>query len=185
MSQRVTLPYWSFNWLLYCFGVLASEDMAAFEPQQTHHIQADEYLRRRQASNGCPSGYYLENGRCYLRDRGLTGGQIGGIVVGAVAGFLLLLTAVWHRKRISRFMKRSNGSRKPTNKEGDGSTGDTEATELDGGNVGAGRVAELSPQERPHMLEEWGRHGGRGHELPGSYEAHGTSELDGASVSRT
>lgn len=45
-------------------------------------------------------------------------------------------------------------------------------------------LAELSPQERPQLLDEWGRHGSRGNELSGDQEARGISELDGTSVSR-
>lgn len=122
---------------------------------------------------------------------GLSGGQIGGISVGAVVGFLLLVAAGWlivrHLVRISRFMDKfdSSHSSKPATKEGgDTMTGAAETT-VDSGSVGAGQVlTELSPQERPQLLEEWGRHGSRGPELTGSYEAHGISELDSASVDR-
>lgn len=118
---------------------------------------------------------------------GLTPGQIGGISAGAVVGFLLLVAVGWlivrHLVRISRFMDKFDISRQETVKERDGS-GDTrgaEVTVLDSGNVVARQdVTELSPQQRPQMLEEWGRHGSRGPELAGSYGAHGISELDSA-----
>lgn len=122
---------------------------------------------------------------------GLSGGQIGGISAGAAVGFLLLVAAGWlivrHLVRISRFMDKFDSSHnsKPATKEGgDTMTGAAETT-LDSGGVGAGQfLTELSPQERPQLLEEWGRHGSRGPELTGSYEAHGISELDSASVDR-
>ncbi|KAI7773790.1 hypothetical protein LA080_009867 [Diaporthe eres] len=121
---------------------------------------------------------------------GLVGGQIGGISAGAVVGFLLLVAFGWlivrHLNRISRFMDKFDNSRKSTTIEEDGNTRGVEVTRLDTGNVGAGQpLTELSPQERPQLLDEWGRHGSRGPELTGSYEAHGISELDDASVART
>lgn len=122
---------------------------------------------------------------------GLTGGQIGGISAGAVVGFLLLVAVGWlilrHLVRISRFMDKFDVSRKSAEKErdGGGNSRGAEVATLDGGNVGSGQVlTELSPQERPQLLEEWGRHGSRGPELTGNHEAHGMSELDSASVSR-
>lgn len=121
---------------------------------------------------------------------GLTGGQIGGIVAGVVVGFLLLVAGGWlimrHLVRISRFMDRFDTSRKSDTKEGLGDDRGAVVTEVDGGNVRTGHeLTELSPQERPQMLEEWGRHGSRGPELSGSYEAHGVSELDSGSVMRS
>lgn len=124
---------------------------------------------------------------------GLTAGQIGGISAGAVVGFLLLVALGWlivrHLIRISRFMDNFNKNRelpeKPIIKE-DSHGRAVELTEIDSSNGGNGEmVTELSPQERPQLLEEWGRHGSRGNELTGSYEAHGLSELDSASVVRT
>lgn len=124
----------------------------------------------------------------------LTGGQIGGISAGAVVGFLLLVAGGWlimrRLIRISRFMDRFDDARgtpdKPTTKEGEPHARDTEQSILDENNVGAGQtMTELSPQERPQLLEEWGRHGSRGNELPGSYTAHGVSELDSSTVART
>lgn len=121
---------------------------------------------------------------------GQVGGQIGGISAGAVVGFLLLVAFGWlivrHLVRISRFMDKFDNSHKSTTKEEDGNTRGVEVTRLDTGNVGAGQpLTELSPQERPQLLDEWGRHGSRGPELTGSYEPHGISELDDASVART
>lgn len=125
---------------------------------------------------------------------GLTGGQIGGISAGVVVGFLLLVAGGWlimrHLIRISRFMDRFDDARgtpdKPPAKEGEPHTRDTEPSALDDNNIGAGQtMTELSPQERPQLLEEWGRHGSRGNELPGSYTAHGVSELDSSTVART
>lgn len=120
---------------------------------------------------------------------GLTAGQIGGFSAGAVVGFLLLvavgLLIVRHLVRISRFMDEFHSSRKSLIHKGDGG-GDTrgaEMTAVDSGNAVSGQVlTELSPQERPQLLEEWGRHGSRGPELNGSHEAHGISEFDSTSV---
>lgn len=71
----------------------------------------------------------------------------------------------------------------PTTTGGEEGTKDSELKILNDGNNGREQsVAELSPQERPQLLEEWGRHGSRGNELVGSQEAHGISELDGTSV---
>lgn len=65
-------------------------------------------------------------------------------------------------------------------------TGDTEPPGLNNSNVGTEQlVTEMSPQDRPRLLEEWGRHGSRGTELPGSDTAHGVSELDSSTVTRT
>lgn len=62
---------------------------------------------------------------------------------------------------------------------------DTDLKILNDGNQVDGQLpSELSPQERPQLLDEWGRHGSRGNELSGSQEAHGVSELDGTSVTR-
>lgn len=123
----------------------------------------------------------------------LTGGQIGGISAGVVVGFLLLVAGGWlimrHLVRISRFMHRFDNAQgtpdKPTTKEGEPQVRDTEPSTLDDNNIGAEQMmAELSPQERPQLLEEWGRHGSRGNELPGSHIAHGVSELDSSTVER-
>lgn len=173
-------------------------------PQETHQTQLDGYRRRRQMSTFagrasgsksrrqvyCSSGYSVRNGSCY-KD-GLTGGEVGAIVIILVVLGLLLLAAVWwarrHRERVSRFMNKFRRTHEPKNKEVEGGTGGTKTTGLDSGSVGAGHaghaVAELSPQERPQLLEEWGRHGSRGHELPGSHGAHVVSELDGNPVAR-
>lgn len=122
---------------------------------------------------------------------GLSGGQIGGISAGAVVGLLLLVSAGWlivrHLVRISRFMDKFDSSHnsKPTTKEGGDTTTGAAETTLDSGNTVSGQaLTELSPQERPQLLDEWSRHGSRGPELTGSYEAHGVSELDSASVDR-
>ena len=70
-------------------------------------------------------------------------------------------------------------------KGGEDGTKDAELKQVDDGNGGNGQpLPELSPQERPQLLDEWGRHGSRGTELTGSQEAHGISELDGTSVQR-
>lgn len=75
----------------------------------------------------------------------------------------------------------------PCNK-GEEGTKDSELKILNNDNEAAGGneqpLAELSPQERPQLLDEWGRHGSRGTELSGGQEAHGVSELEGTSVSR-
>lgn len=126
----------------------------------------------------------------------LTAGQIGGISAGAVVGFLLLVALgyllVRHLIRISRFMDKFNSHphdppEKPVDK-GEEGTKDSELKILNDGNNATGdngqTLAELSPQERPQLLDEWGRHGSRGNELPGDQEAHGISELDGTGVSR-
>lgn len=124
---------------------------------------------------------------------GLTGGQIGGISAGVVVGFLLLVTLGWlivrHLIRISQFMDKfdntGDNSHKPVIKKGESHTRNIELTALDSSNVGAEQtLTELSPQERPQLLEEWGRDGSRGHELTGSYAAHGVSELDSSTVAR-
>ena len=125
---------------------------------------------------------------------GLTGGQIGGISAGAAVGFPLLVAVGWlimrHLVRISRFMDKFDNARdtpeKPASKEGRSQTRDTELSVLNSSNIGAEQtMTELSPQERPQLLEEWGRHGSRGNELPGSYTAHGVSELDSSTVAKT
>lgn len=128
---------------------------------------------------------------------GLTGRQIGGISAGVVVGFLLLVALGWllvrHLIRISRFMDKFNSH--PRDKpepqpitEGEDGTKDSELKILNNGDEatsGTGQtLAELSPQERPQLLDEWGRHGSRGNELSGGQEAHGISELEGKSVSR-
>ncbi|KAL2284840.1 hypothetical protein FJTKL_08666 [Diaporthe vaccinii] len=124
----------------------------------------------------------------------LTAGQIGGISAGAVVGFLLLAALGWllvrHMIRISRFMDKFDNhpqdrpEQPATEGEEDG-TKESELNILNDGNTGGEQpVAELSPQERPQLLEEWGRHGSRGNELTGSQEAHGISELDGTGVHR-
>lgn len=126
----------------------------------------------------------------------LTAGQIGGISAGAVVGFLLLVALGWllvrHLIRISRFMDKFNSHphdkpEQPVTKEEDG-TKDSGLKLQNDGNNAIGRngqpLAELSPQERPQLLDEWGRHGSRGNELSGDQEARGISELDGTSVSR-
>lgn len=122
----------------------------------------------------------------------LTAGQIGGISAGAVVGFLLLAALGWllvrHMIRISRFMEKfdhhpQDRPEQPATMGGEDGTKDSELKILNDGNTGGEQpVAELSPQERPQLLEEWGRHGSRGNELTGSQEAHGISELDGTSV---
>lgn len=124
----------------------------------------------------------------------LTAGQIGGISAGAVVGFLLLVGLGWllvrHLIRISRFMDKFNSDARdrpeqPAPKGGEEGTKDTELKIPINDNTGRERpLAELSPQERPQLLEEWGRHGSRGNELTGSQEAHGISELDGTNVPR-
>lgn len=124
----------------------------------------------------------------------LTAGQIGGISAGAVVGFLLLAALGWllvrHLIRISRFMDKFNDHprdqpEQPATNGGENGTKDSELKILNDGNTGAEQpLAELSPQERPQLLEEWGRHGSRGNELTGSQEAHGISELDGTGVPR-
>lgn len=127
----------------------------------------------------------------------LTAGQIGGISAGVVVGFLLLVAMGWllvrHLIRISRFMDKFNKNQreqieKPPVPKGEDGTKDSELKILNDGNDRTGgngqTPAELSPQERPQLLEEWGRHGSRGNELSGGQEAHGISELDGTGVSR-
>lgn len=65
-------------------------------------------------------------------------------------------------------------------------TGDTEPSGIDNRITGTKQAMnEMSPQEGPQLLEEWGRHGSRGTELPGSDTAHGVSELDSSTVTRT
>lgn len=128
----------------------------------------------------------------------LTAGQIGGISAGVVVGFLLLVALGWllvrHLIRISRFMDKFNSHTRdqPEQTATKGEDGTKEPSpELkildndNNGTTGNGQsLPELSPQERPQLLEEWGRHGSRGNELPGGQEAHGISELDGTGVPR-
>lgn len=127
----------------------------------------------------------------------LTAGQIGGISAGAVVGFLILVALGWllvrHLIRISRFMDKFNhhpGERaeqpamKDAREEG---TKDSELKILneDNGGDNAQPLAELSPQERPQLLDdEWGRYESRGNELPSGQDARGISELDGSGVNR-
>lgn len=76
------------------------------------------------------------------------------------------------------------GQRAIKETQADGTT-DSELNILNedrGGN--AQPLTELSPQERPQFLDEWGRHGSRGNELSSGQDAHGISELDGTSVNR-
>lgn len=97
-----------------------------------------------------------------------------------------------HMIRISRFMDKFNSHphdqpEKPIPK-GEEGTKDSELKILNDGNNATSdngqTLAELSPQERPQLLDEWGRHGSRGNELSGDQEARGISELDGTGVSR-
>lgn len=123
----------------------------------------------------------------------LTAGQIGGISAGAVVGFLLLVALGWllvrHLIRISRFMEKFNnhaGERpeQPASQRRDEDTTDKDMKVLNNGSGGNLQLPpELSPQERPQLLDEWGRHGSRGNEL-GGQETHQISELDGTSVAR-
>jgi hypothetical protein len=117
----------------------------------------------------------------------------GSASAGAAVGFPLLVAVGWlimrHLVRISRFMDKFDNARdtpeKPASKEGRSQTRDTELSVLNSSNIGADQtMTELSPQERPQLLEEWGRHGSRGNELPGSYTAHGVSELDSSNVAK-
>lgn len=124
----------------------------------------------------------------------LTAGQIGGISAGAVVGFLLLVALGWllvrHLIRISQFMDKFNKHARERPEESTAQGGGDDKKDADmkilaDGNGGNGQLpSELSPQERPQLLDEWGRHGSRGNELSGSQEAHGVSELDGTSVVR-
>lgn len=123
----------------------------------------------------------------------LTAGQIGGISAGAVVGFLVLVALGWllvrHLIRISRFMDKFNNHTRDRLEQppAQGRAEDKKDDDLkilnesNGGNKQL--PPELSPQERPQLLDEWGRHGSRGNEL-GGQEAHQISELDGTSVTR-
>jgi hypothetical protein len=114
--------------------------------------------------------------------------------VGAVVGFLLLAALGWllvrHLMRISRMLDKFNKNQAREEVENpaaqSGGPGedmkDTDSKVLNDGN--GQFVPELSPQERPQLLDEWGRHGSRGNELSGGEEAHGISELDATSVVR-
>lgn len=133
-----------------------------------------------------------ETGSSSTREN-LTGGQIGGISAGAVVGFLLLVALGWllvrNLIRISRFMDKFNNhaprAEQPMFQGGGEDKKDADLEILDDGNGANGQLpSELSPQERPQLLDEWGRHGSRGNELSGSQDAHGISELDGTSVVR-
>ncbi|KAG8157284.1 hypothetical protein KVR01_012992 [Diaporthe batatas] len=123
----------------------------------------------------------------------LTAGQIGGISAGAVVGFLLLVALGWllvrHLIRISRFMDKFNSQTRErlgqSTAQGRGEhKKEDDLKILNDSNGGDKQLpTELSPQERPQLLDEWGRHGSRGNEL-GGQEAHHISELDGTSVNR-
>lgn len=123
----------------------------------------------------------------------LTAGQIGGISAGAVVGFLVLVALGWllvrHLIRISRFMDKFNSHTRerleqPAAQVRGEDKKDDDFKILNDGHGGNKQLPpELSPQERPQLLDEWGRHGSRGSEL-GGQEAHHVSELDGTSVTR-
>lgn len=68
------------------------------------------------------------------------------------------------------------------NHDGAGVNGDDKEAPVDNEAAGEDQKAhlgKLSPQDRPHQLEDLGRHGTLRPELVGSHEAHGVSELDG------
>lgn len=201
ISPRITLPHWSFTFQLSHVGAIAGENITTSAPEKAHQTPVDEYRHHRQMSTyvgrasgsksrrqvDCGPGYFERNGLCDPDPP--TPEEIGNIVIIVILSILLLVAVWWvirHQERVSRFINKFRRTREPKNKEVDGGMGGgTMTTELDSGNVGAGHaVVELSPQERPQQLEEWGRHGSRGHELTGSYGAHGASELDGNPVVR-
>lgn len=112
---------------------------------------------------------------------GISGGVVAFVLILAVAGFVLFR----HLSRISRVLEKfeHKGEQTGTDKKGNNTF-----RPLDVASVGAspeGReFEELSPQERPSQLDDWGRNGTLRTELAGSCGAHGVSELQGNDVWR-
>lgn len=110
---------------------------------------------------------------------GISGGVVAFVLILAIAGFLLFR----HLSRISRVLDKMNrhGQQADT-----GVTATRESKEVSPviqtvQENQRPQLDELSPQDRPRQLEDWGRHGTVRPELVGGYETHGVSELDGSS----
>lgn len=112
---------------------------------------------------------------------GLTGSQVGGIAAGVVGGTLLLASATWFTMAKKRKEKI----------QGSGDDGEDanafEKQELDG--EGLKHYELVTDHHRIELDAKDGLtevQGGRlDHELPGGYETHGVSELEGLPVEQT
>lgn len=111
---------------------------------------------------------------------GISGGVVAFVLILIVTGFLLFR----HLSRISQVLdKLTHHGEQADNNKADGTEGKGTAADVAGEVIQRQglQLDELSPQDRPRQLEDWGRYGTVRPELVGGYETHGVSELDGDS----